>query len=38
MFPPYIVKELRGKREYHNARLGEFCAQRGVPLARASAY
>lgn len=33
MFPPYIVRELRAKRDYHNARLAEFCAVRGVPLA-----
>ena len=33
MFPPYIARELRGKREYHNGKLSEFCGQHGVPLA-----
>ena len=33
MFPPYVVKELREKRDYHNARLKEFCGEQGIPLA-----
>ena len=33
MFPPYLVRELREKRDYHNARLQEFCGEQGIPLA-----
>jgi lysophospholipase L1-like esterase len=33
MFPSYIVKELRAKRDYHNARLKDFCAKKAIPLA-----
>ena len=33
MFPPYVVRELREKRDYHNARLKEFCGKQGIPLA-----
>jgi lysophospholipase L1-like esterase len=32
MFPSYVARELRAKREYHNERLKQFCEQRGVPL------
>ena len=33
MFPSYITRELREKRDYHNARLKEFCGEQGIPLA-----
>jgi lysophospholipase L1-like esterase len=33
MFPSFIVKELREKRDYHNVRLKEFCGEQGIPLA-----
>jgi len=33
IFPSYVAKELREKRDYHNARLKEFCGEQGVPLA-----
>jgi lysophospholipase L1-like esterase len=33
MFLPYVVRELREKRDYHNARLKEFCGEQGIPLA-----
>ena len=33
MFPPAVAKELREKREYHNARLKKFCGKQGIPLA-----
>ncbi len=33
MFPSYIIRELREKRDYHNARLKEFCGEQGIPLA-----
>ena len=33
MFLPYVVRELREKRNYHNARLKEFCREQGIPLA-----
>lgn len=33
MFPPRIVEELHAKRDYHNARLKEYCDRSGVPLA-----
>jgi lysophospholipase L1-like esterase len=33
MFPSYIVRELRCKRDYHNGKLKDFCAQHGIPLA-----
>ena len=33
MFPPYVVRELREKRDYHNVRLKEFCGEQGIPLA-----
>ncbi len=32
-FLPYIARELREKRDYHNARLKEFCGEQGIPLA-----
>ena len=33
IFLPNVAVELRGKREYHNARLEEFCGEHGIPLA-----
>jgi lysophospholipase L1-like esterase len=33
MFPPRIVREVHGKREYHNPRLKAFCDEHGIPLA-----
>ncbi len=33
MFLPYVVRELRAKRDYHNSRLQEFCGKQGIPLA-----
>jgi lysophospholipase L1-like esterase len=33
MFTPHVAKELREKRDYHNARLREFCEHQGIPLA-----
>ena len=33
IFTPWVAKELRGKRDYHNARLREFCEEQAVPLA-----
>ena len=33
MFLPYVIKELREKRDYHNARLSEYCGEQGIPLA-----
>ncbi len=33
MFPSYVARELNAKRDYHNARLKEFCEQQGIPLA-----
>lgn len=33
MFPSYVVRELRGKREHHNGKVKEFCEERGIPLA-----
>jgi lysophospholipase L1-like esterase len=33
MFTPRMAKELREKRDYHNARLREFCEKQGIPLA-----
>jgi len=33
MFPSHFVEELYGKRRYHNARLKEFCCEKGIPLA-----
>jgi lysophospholipase L1-like esterase len=33
MFTPWVAKELRGKRAFHNAQLSEFCGQHGIPLA-----
>ena len=33
MFLPYVVRELREKRDYHNARLSEYCGEQGIPLA-----
>ena len=33
MFLPYVVRELREKRDYHNARLKAFCGEQGIPLA-----
>lgn len=33
MFPSHIANELRAKRDYHNARLKEFCGEQGIPLA-----
>ena len=33
MFPPAVAQELREKRDYHNARLKEFCGEQGIPLA-----
>lgn len=32
-FLPLVAKELRAQRASHNARLLEFCEQRGIPLA-----
>ena len=33
MFPTYIIKDVRAKREYHNVRLMEFCENERIPLA-----
>ena len=33
VFPPAIAKELREKRDYHNAHLQAFCEGERVPLA-----
>ena len=33
LFPPRLAKTLLNEREYHNPRLKEFCAERGIPLA-----
>ena len=33
LFPAHVSKELREKRDYHNARLKAFCEQQGIPLA-----
>ena len=33
MFPPYVARELREKRDFHNAQQKEFCGKQGVPLA-----
>ena len=33
MFPPRIVEELHAKRDYHNARLKEYCVGASIPLA-----
>jgi acyl-CoA thioesterase-1 len=33
MFVPAIAKELREERDFHNARLKEFCGKQGIPLA-----
>jgi lysophospholipase L1-like esterase len=33
MFTPDVVRELREKRDYHNAKLKEFCDGQGIPLA-----
>jgi lysophospholipase L1-like esterase len=33
MFPPRVARTLLDEREYHNAKLKEFCAERGIPLA-----
>jgi len=33
VFQPAVAKELRGQRDYHNARLREFCEGQGIPLA-----
>ncbi len=33
LFTPWVRKELRGKRDFHNAHLKEFCAKLGIPLA-----
>ncbi len=33
MFPSHVAKNLREKRDYHNARLKEFCGEQGIPLA-----
>ena len=33
MFPPRIVEELHAKRDYHNARLNEYCIGASIPLA-----
>ena len=33
MFPPYMLKELQEKRDYHNLRLKEFCDMNRIPLA-----
>ena len=32
MFPPRVARALLDEREYHNAKLKEFCAERGIPL------
>jgi lysophospholipase L1-like esterase len=33
MFPPRVARALLDEREYHNAKLKEFCTERGIPLA-----
>jgi len=33
VFSPDVAEELREKRDYHNARLKEFCGEQGIPLA-----
>lgn len=33
IFPSCIVRELRGKRDYHNGKLKQFCGQGHIPLA-----
>jgi lysophospholipase L1-like esterase len=33
MFPPRVARTLLDEREYHNAKLKEFCAEREIPLA-----
>ena len=33
MFSPQVARELRAKRDYHNARLAEFCLKGRTPLA-----
>ena len=33
MFLPAVAKELRAQRDYHNAKLKEFCGEQGIPLA-----
>lgn len=33
MFSPWIAEELHEKRDYHNARLKEFCDRQEIPLA-----
>lgn len=32
-FPPWIARELHEKRDYHNARLKDFCDRQRIPLA-----
>jgi lysophospholipase L1-like esterase len=32
-FIPHVAKNLHAKRDYHNAKLKEYCDQRGVPVA-----
>jgi lysophospholipase L1-like esterase len=33
MFSPWMARELHEKRDYHNARLKEYCEQQQIPLA-----
>jgi lysophospholipase L1-like esterase len=33
MFPPRVARGLLDEREYHNAKLKEFCGEHGIPLA-----
>ena len=32
LFPRQVVGDLHRKRDYHNARLGEYCVGRRIPL------
>lgn len=33
MFPPRIREDLHAKRDYHNAKLNEYCDRGGIQLA-----
>jgi lysophospholipase L1-like esterase len=33
MFSPWVAQELHEKRDFHNARLKEFCDRQQIPLA-----
>ena len=38
MFPTFVAEELHQGRDYHNARLKEYCDRQGVPLADICAF